>query len=644
MKKLYSLSLVLSFTICFAQTNLKKADALFKNYSYLDASKAYEECLQNIKKPSAQTLKNTADSYYFISDTQNALKWYKKLYEVQGNNLTDIYYLRYIQSMKGVMDYDNADRITKEYLNRKGDQKEINRYVTQKKQLDSLAKTISLYDIKNLEINTSKSDFGATFYGDKIVYTSARDTTNFGEKLYSWNNQPFLNLYVADRNTADNSLFNENLFLPNVMTKYHEATATFDSSGNTIYYSTNIVKKNKLVIDESKTNNFQIVKGTIVDGKLVNSEKVPFNSTDYSVGHPALSEDGRWLFFASDMPGGYGETDLYVVKIEADGTMSSPKNLGSKINTIGNDLFPYFRNGVLYFSSDGHYGLGDLDIYQSAFLENETFAEPKNLGTPINSNKDDFAFTIDAAGRFGYFSSNRAEGKGDDNIYSFIKGKQVCNQLITGIATNTKSKLPLSDVLIIAYNAFNESIGTTETNAEGKYVISAPCDKKVRLVATKMNYSDDEKTVQTASTNGGEIEDVDFQLTNYDDLVVKSKGVEKVDVKPIYFDFDKFDITPLAVEELSKVVFLMQKFPNIRIKIESHTDARGKDAYNLKLSDNRAKSTRDYIVSQGIEASRIESAIGYGETRLINNCKNGVKCTDEEHVVNRRSDFIIIHK
>ncbi|MBP4137920.1 OmpA family protein [Flavobacterium geliluteum] len=644
MKKLYNLSLVLSFTICFAQTNLKKADALFKNYSYLDASKAYEECLQNIKNPSAQTLKNAADSYYFISDTQNALKWYKKLYEVQGNNLTDIYYLRYIQSMKGVMDYDNADRITKEYLNRKGDQKEINRYVTQKRQLDSLAKTISLYDIKNLEINTSKSDFGATFYGDKIVYTSARDTTKFGEKLYSWNNQPFLNLYVADRNTPDNSLFNENLFLPNVMTKYHEATATFDSSGNTIYYSTNIVKKNKLVIDESKTNNFQIVKGTIVDGKLVNSEKVPFNSTDYSVGHPALSEDGRWLFFASDMPGGYGETDLYVVKIEADGTMSSPKNLGPKINTIGNDLFPYFRNRVLYFSSDGHYGLGDLDIYQSAFLENETFAEPKNLGTPINSNKDDFAFTIDAAGRFGYFSSNRAEGKGDDDIYSFIKGKQVCNQLITGIATNTKSKLPLSDVMITAYDVFNETLGTTQTNAEGKYVISAPCDKKVRLVATKMNYSDDEKTVQTASKNGGEIEDVDFQLTNYDDLVVKSKGVEKVDVKPIYFDFDKFDITALAVEELSKVVFLMQKFPNIRIKIESHTDARGKDAYNLKLSDNRAKSTRDYIVSQGIEASRIESAIGYGETRLINNCKNGVKCTDGEHVVNRRSDFIIIHK
>ncbi|HJY11297.1 MAG TPA: hypothetical protein VJ304_00835, partial [Flavobacterium sp.] len=170
MKKLYILSLVLSFTFSFAQTNLKKADALFRNYAYADASKAYEEILQNIKSPTAQTLKNAADSYYFISDARNALKWYKKLYEVQGNNLTDIYYLRYIQSLKGVMDYDEADKMTKEYLSKKGDQNEVNKYVVQKKKMDSLSKAKSLYNIKNLDINTSKSDFGATFFQDRIVF------------------------------------------------------------------------------------------------------------------------------------------------------------------------------------------------------------------------------------------------------------------------------------------------------------------------------------------------------------------------------------------------------------------------------------------------------------------------------------------
>jgi outer membrane protein OmpA-like peptidoglycan-associated protein len=644
MKKLYILSLVLSFTFGFAQTNLKKADALFKNYSYADASVAYEECLQNIENPSTQTLKNAADSYYFISDARNALKWYKKLYEAQGNNLTDIYYLRYIQSMKGVMDYTDADRITKEYLNKKGDQKEINRYVAQKKLLDSLAKAKSLYEIKNLDINTSKSDFGATFYKDQIVFTSARDTTRFAEKLYNWNNQPFLNLYVAERNPADGSLFNEGLFMPNVMTKYHEATASFDANGKTIYYSSNIIKKKKLVIDENKVNNFQILKGSIIDGKVENPQKVFFDNDDYSVGHPCLSDDGQWLFFASDMPGGYGETDLYVVKIAEDGTMSSPQNLGPQINTLGNDLFPFFRNGILYFSSDGHYGLGDLDVYESKFLSDGSFSTPKNLGAPINSNKDDFTFIIDRTGTYGYVSSNRAGGKGDDDIYSFTKGQPVCNQNISGKATDRKSKLPITDVTIVAYNSYNEILAETKTNYEGKYAVTVPCNKNVRLVASKTNYSNDEKAVETTKENEGEITNVDFELSNYDDLVVKKQGVEKVDVNPIYFDYNKYDITAKAVDELAKVVFIMRKFPNIRIKIESHTDSRGKDSYNLKLSDNRAKATKDYIISQGIDASRIESAIGYGESRLINKCKNGVKCTEEEHLLNRRSDFIIIQK
>ena len=644
MKKLYILSLVLSFTFSFAQTNLKKADALFRNYAYVDASKAYEEILQNIKSPTAQTLKNAADSYYFISDARNALKWYKKLYEVQGNNLTDIYYLRYIQSLKGVMDYDEADKMTKEYLTKKGDQKEVNRYVAQKKKVDSLSKAKSLYTIKNLDINTSKSDFGATFFQDRIVFTSARDTTKFSEKLYTWNNQPFLNLYVAERNPADGSLFNETVFLPNVMTKYHEATASFDATGKTIYYSTNIVKKNKLIIDEAKTNNFQIVKGDIVNNKLENPQKVFFDSNDYSVGHPSLSEDGKWLFFASDMPNGIGETDLYYVKIAADGTMSSPVNLGPKINTIGNDLFPFFHNGNLYFSSDGHYGYGDLDVYESKLLADGTFSDPVNLGAPINSNKDDFSFIIDSADNYGYVSSNREGGKGDDDIYSFTKGKPVCNQTISGMATDRKTKLPLADVTIMGYNSYSEILGETKTNYEGKYAIEVPCGKVVKMIAAKPNYSSDEKTVETTKENGAEIKDINFELSNYDDLVVKKKGVEKVDVNPIYFDYDKYDITPLAIEELAKVVFIMKKFPNIRIKIESHTDSRGKDSYKLKLSDNRAKSTRDYIVSQDIDASRIESAIGYGESRLINKCKNGVKCTENEHLLNRRSDFIIIQK
>jgi outer membrane protein OmpA-like peptidoglycan-associated protein/tetratricopeptide (TPR) repeat protein len=646
MKKIYILSLLFCFSAVFSQSKLKlkNADKLYKELAFVDAAKAYDEYLEEEKKPSVETLKRAGNSYYNISDNRNALKWYQKLYDIQGDGMSDDYFLRYIQALKGVMDYEKADELIKQYLKNKGDKKEIERYMWQKNYNDSLAKTKPLYTIRNLDVNTENSDFGTTFYGDKIVFTSSRDAAKLTTNLYAWNNQPFLNLYVGDRNMNNGDIYEPVLFLKDVMTKYHEATATFTPDLKTVYYTTNIVKKNKLTLDDSRTNNFQIIKGEIVDGQLTNSEGVFFNSKDYSVGHPSLCETGRWLFFASDMPGGYGETDLYVVKIAEDGTMSSPQNLGPKINTIGNELFPYFRDGILYFSSDGHYGWGDLDIYQSTFLENMDFTTPQNLGQPINSNKDDFAYIFDPNTSNGYFSSNRAMGKGDDDIYYFTKAEPECNQMVSGKVTDKKSKNNLSGVTISVYDSFDDLFSTTNTNAEGKYIIELPCDKKMKIVASKENYSKDEKEVTTLKVDGDEIKDIDFEIGKYEDLVVKKNGQEQIDINPIFFNYDKYDITPQAAIELDKVVFVMEKFPNVKIKIESHTDSRGNDAYNMTLSDNRAKSTQAYIISKGIDPLRIQSTIGYGESRLINKCSNGVKCSEEEHFKNRRSEFIVIEK
>jgi outer membrane protein OmpA-like peptidoglycan-associated protein/tetratricopeptide (TPR) repeat protein len=645
MKKIYTLSLMFCLAMVFGQTKLKKADEFYKTFAYVDAAKAYEEYLQKVDKPGTQTIKNAADSYYYTGDSRNALKWYQKLYDIQGQDMTDDYFLKYIQSMKGVMDYEKADVLTKEYLTRKGDQKQIAHFINQKKQMDSLAKTKPLYEVRNLDNNSSKSDFGTAFYGEKVVYASSKDTTNYKDKLYSWNKQPFLNLYVAERNTTDGSLFNDTLFLENLMTRYHEATITFSPDWKTAYYTTNIVSKNKPVLDKDRTNNLQIIKGTIENGKLTASDKVFFSSPKYSVGHPSLSEDGKWLFFASDMPDGLGGTDLYVLRIADDGTMGTPQNLGPKINTAGNELFPYFRNGILYFSSDGHYGWGDLDVYESKFSDGLNFSEPKNLGAPINSNRDDFSYIIDAKETYGYVSSNRAGGKGDDDIYYFTKGKPICNEYITGKVTGIKSKLPIQGATVNAYNEFGDLITSTTTDANGYYKLTVPCGKKIKTVATKINYSTEEKEVVTQDKNDFEIPDIDFELSNYDDLVAKDKeGEEKIIINPIFFEFDKWNIGKQAAEELDKVVFVLQKFPNVKIKIESHTDSRGKDAYNMKLSDNRAKSTQTYILSKGVDPTRIESAIGYGESRLTNKCTNGVKCTEDEQLANRRSNFIVIQK
>lgn len=643
MKKLYILSLLCCLNTVVSQSKLKKADQLFKTYYYKDAAEAYEKALEKVEKPSVQQIKNVADSYYKIDDNRNALRWYQKLYDIQGQSMSEDYFLKYIQSMKGVTDYDKAYNLTKDYLVKKGDQKQIAHFLSQKRFNDSVAAAKSLYAVTNLAINSSKSDFGAAFYGEKIIFTSARDTTGV-DKLYSWNKEPFLDLYVADRNTNDGSLFSEKVFLPNVMTKYHEATATVTPDLKTVYYTTNVVLKNKLVIDDSRTNNFQIIKGTIDGDKLIKTEKFFFNSKDYSVGHPSLSEDGKWLFFASDMPGGYGETDLYVCKVADDGTMGTPQNLGPAINTIGNELFPFFRNGMLYFSSDGHYGWGDLDVYESKFSPVFTFSEPRNLGVPINSNKDDFSFIIDAAETYGYVSSNRNGGKGSDDIYYFTKSKPVCNQYISGKVTGVKNKLPIEGATVSAYDSFGDLITSATTDANGNYKLTVPCDKKVKAIATKTNYSTEEKEVTTLKKNDDEIPNINFELSNYDDLVVKDKDEEKIIINPIFFEYDKWNITKQASEELDKVIFVLQKFPAVKIKIESHTDSRGGDAYNLKLSDNRAKSTQTYILSKGIDPARIESAVGYGESRLTNKCSNGVKCSEADHLANRRSNFIVIAK
>lgn len=644
MKKIFLLCLLCSFSAVVAQSKLKKADKLFKTYYYVDAAKAYDDYLETAKSPGTQTLKNAGDSYYHIDDMRNALKWYQRLYEVQGSTMDDTHFLRYAEALKGVGDYDKADIATKEYLMKKGDEKIIASYNYQKKQRDSMATQRSLYKVYNLDINSDKSDFGAAFYGDRVVYSSSKDTMQFKNKLYSWNKQPFLKLYVAERNAVTGALFNEKAFLPNAESKYHEATMAFSPDWKTVYYSTNIVRKKKLVNDWEGTNNFQITRGTIEDEKLVKPEKLFFNNKDYSVGHPALSQDGKWLFFASDMPGGYGETDLYVSQVADDGTIGTPKNLGPKINTVGNDMFPSFTNGTLYFSSDGHFGWGGLDIYESKFYGDMKFSEPRNLGAPINSNKDDFSYIVDASDSYGYFSSNRAMGKGDDDLYYFTKEKAQCNQLVSGKVVNSKTKLPIADASVRVLNQVGDEVGVVATNALGMYTVTVPCNGKLKVTATKANHSTDQKDVSTNGTNGVETKDINFELSNYDDLIVKQGNTEKIDINPIFFDYDKSDITTQAASELDKVVFAMSRFPNIKIKIESHTDSRGKDAYNMKLSDDRAKSTQAYILSKGIDAARIQSAIGYGESRLTNKCKNGVKCTEAEHLANRRSDFIVIEK
>lgn len=629
-------------TLFYGQQKLNLADKFFNEMAYVDAVKLYEEYAQNNSDLSIETITNIADSYYYLNDTRNALTWYQKLYDLQGQSLSDLYILRYTQSLRGARDYDKANSITKEFLRKKSDNSEIKHFMNNQIRLDSLSKSEPQYQISNLDVNTPNSDFGAAFYGNKLVYSSTKSVGDVNKKIYSWNQQPFLSMFVADRSLSNESLINEQPFLNELASKYHDATITFSKDLKTFYYTTNTLKGNKLKNDRKGTNNFQIIKAQLDNDKMSKSESMFFNSLNYSVGHPSLSSDGKLFFFVSDMPGGYGETDIYMAEVYPDGTMNSPVNLGPKINTIGREMFPFYNDGVLYFSSEGHYGFGGLDVFESKYVDKK-FSEPKNLGEPINSNRDDFSFITDPEFKYGYFSSNRAGGKGDDDIYFFRKKEPACMQTVMGRVLNTKSKIAIEGVSVKLYDSFNEFKFEVISNDKGEYEMKVPCKGSYKLFATKPNYSSQEKEITLGDKNG-EVVKIDFELGSLEDYVVKDNGNEKIDINPIFFNYDKWDITSQAATELDRVVFVMTSFPKVKIRIESHTDSRGKDLYNLKLSDNRAKSTQTYILSKGISPDRIESAVGFGETRLKNKCKNGVKCTEEEHFVNRRSDFIIIEK
>lgn len=639
MKRLLLLVFTLASLSATAQFKLKKADRLFRDMAYTEAAKVYEDYLKNEKNPTTSTIKDIADCYYYIGKHSNARQWYAKLYKKSGNSIDDKYFNRYIQTLRIAKEYDKADELLLQRLKSKGNTKLTEKTLKQMRHLDSIKDLPSRYNVNNIRNNTAFADFGTSFYGERIVYSSAK---NIAKGEYAWNEQPYLELYIAERDTATGNLLSEEKFMLQEQTRYHNATLTFTPDLKTVYFSTNSVTKNdRLTNNEKGTNNIQIIKGTIEEVKLSSTEPLPFNSVNYSVGHPALSGDGKWLFFVSDMPGGYGETDIYVVEILTDGKFGKPKNLGPEINTPGREMFPFLSDSILYFSSDRHYGLGGLDVFESTMKEGFVFTEPVNLGEPVNSNLDDFGFVINESDGYGYLSSNRKKGKGGDDIYYFRFKEKECSELIAGKVSNTSSNDNLEGATVAVYNERGNVVTSAVTNDTGEYALTVPCDSLYKVEVTKPGFTIVviEKEADKPLIKG---ENVNFELTDYNDLVEKNDDTEKIAINPIYFDFDKWDITTQAAAELDRVVYVMKNFPDVVIKIESHTDSRGNDNYNSSLSQNRAQSTYSYITSKGIDKTRIESVKGYGESQLINKCDNDVPCTEEEHQMNRRSEFIIV--
>ncbi|MBT8276198.1 MAG: OmpA family protein [Bacteroidia bacterium] len=630
LKKSILLSLVLLFTgLTFAQKKeIEKADKEFDKYSYIDAREIYLKVVED-GYTSAQIFKNLGDTYYWNSEYDSAAKWYQRLVNEFPNEADAMYYYRAAQSLKSLGQDDVAGELMEAYIRKGGDPKIIQATNTSFMEYE--------VELQKVSVNTENSDFGSAFYGDKLVYASATVQTE-GDKIHEWNQQPFLDLFEADMD-ENGMLSNPTKLNGEVNTRFHESSAVFTKDGNTMYFTRNNFIDGKKGRDKEKTIRLKLYRATkSSETYWTNIEELPFNSEEYSVAHPALSLDGKKLYFSSDMPGTTGMSDIWYVNILEDGAYGSPMNV-TVLNTEARESFPFIsENNNLYFASDGRGGLGGYDVFMVPLGESGIpNGEIKNLGAPTNSNKDDFGFIINEQKRIGYVSSNRDGEKGSvaDEIY---RVQERCEVTIAGTITSDVDNKPVANATVTLLDENSIVVKTMTAGPDGTYSFDgmAECSSVyvVRAIGDGCEYN--EKLVTTPNVSGTVMADLVLEC---DPCAPNDLGC-RLKLEPIYFDFDRYNIRPDAEIELAKILAALRQYAELVIHIESHTDSRGNDAYNEALSEKRAQSTLEWLVSKGIDRNRL-SAKGYGEYQLTNQCSNGVECTEEEHQLNRRSMFII---
>ncbi len=677
--------------------DLRKANTYFERAFYAKAIPLYEKVIS--KSRTNDIVENLATCYYNIGDLKSSARLYGYLVNRTRGNKTDDNIFKYVQALKASGNYADANSVMREYLVEKADTLALKAFDSDVKIQENIMAIGNRYDLENLAINTDNSEFGMMPYNDFLVYAAAKKESHKKNILSSycgWNDEPFLDIYkihkdsMALGNSVSKSISNA------VNTKFHEGAVTFSKDYKTIYFTRNNYYKGKEVKDEKLVTHLKLYKAALIDGIWTNIEPLPFNGDDFSVEHPTLSNDGKRLYFSSDMPGTLGSFDLFYVDIKPDGTYGAPINLGYKINTKHREQFPYIAdNGDLYFSSNGHFGFGGLDVFWSKLVEAD-FQKPDNLGLPINSVHDDFAFYLDNTSKSGYVSSNRIEGKGSDDIYSFKELKPLiiedCKQYIAGVITDKDTNETISNskvtfTLVLGKN--KTLIGSYTTKQDGVFSDITNCEITVIVKATATGYQDAEREliiggernakneaslalVSLASINKKEQEEKEkeFQKQQKLELEKQEKAREKLKTEEgnkkkqieniiasepninkqnnqvviktgdINFDYKLWYIRKDVKKVLQPVIDLLRKYPKMQIEIASHTDIRGNQAYNRDLSQKRATSTKGYLVSKGIEPHRI-TAIGYGESQPIQPCKTEDACSEEEHEINRRSEFVI---
>ena len=624
MKRLYILlSCVLVSTTTLNAQNKKteSADKLFQQFEYVDAAKEYLKLVDKGQKD-PYIYKQLADAYYNMYNPEEAAKWYAMVVKTPQEAET---YFRYAQMLKATGKYEEANKQMAAFAKKAPSDHRAKDFNQNPNYLPKLLNKQKAFNVKALEINSEGSDFGAMLTNDNTLYfTSSR---NKSKRTDGWNDEPYLDIYKSTWN--DDKTFSKPEEVAELNTKWHDGPATISNDGNTMYFSRDSHGEKEYEKDKKLNTKFgqvYLYKATKEGNTWGNVKSLPFNNKDYSNSSPSLSKDGKTLYFSSNMPGSVGETDIWKVAVNADGTYGKPENMGTKINTEGKEQFPQITDdNVLYFSSNGHIGLGGLDVYM---VDLKTNNQIENVGKPVNSEKDDFAFSFNVTKNAGFFSSNRT---GVDNMYW---ANPVCGVEAMIVVTDAKTGALLSNARVAILDAKKNVLETQTTSANGEIMFPVDCMIPYSIQAAKDGY--ESGVFSIAATNGGKLK-VSAALNPIDVIVTEKEVI----LKEIFFEFNKANITAEGAFELDKLVQVMKSNENIVIMAKAHTDNRGTDTYNMNLSDRRAKATVQYVISKGIDKARITGK-GYGESEPKVDCKEA--CTEEEHAMNRRSEFLIVKK
>jgi len=602
---------------------LRVANDYYEQNAFVDAIPEYQKVLSKKKNPTAMI--RIADCYRQTNQLVEAEQWYKKVMNIRQQRPVDKLYYAQVLMMNGK--YTEAKQWLEIYSHyTRGD------YRLQKlmESCDSIPKFFTdtaRYRLELLKLNApGTSNFGPAFYRSGIVFSSDRKNEMDKNLRNPANGKSYTDLYYAKKTERGNWLDPE-LIRGEVNGVYNDGPAFFNRDGNTMYLTRNNYQGATADIEKNKKN-FNVLKvfKCVPDGngwKI--SGEMPFCSEDYSVGHTVINSTGDAMYFSSDMPWGYGGTDLYVVKW-VNGRWNNPQNLGASINSPGNEMFPFIQNDtVLYFSSDGNYGLGGLDIFQS-FYDGTAWSDPRNLGYPVNSSFDDTGFIIDSLDRSGFFCSNRNGGV--DRIYSFAKAPPFLS--VSGEVTDAVLGTTLQEArLVLKTKGLADT--TLVTSQSGKYSFPLSTGRNYTLIASYKGFYASKVSLSTIGKR--ESEGIIFKFS-LNPIVLNKPEIWRG------FGFNKKDweLLPETKLALDSLVGVMADNPSLQIELASYTDSRGNDQENIALTQKRAESCADYLSAKGISQSRIKTRAG-GETKLLNNCGNGILCLDEEHAENNRIEI-----